>query len=121
MAKRILIADDASFMRMMLKNILVGGGYEVVGEAANGREAIEKYKELKPDMLISDMVMPEMGGIDVLKNVIAEFPGANILICSAIGQQALVIEAIQAGAKDYIVKPFEQSNVLETVSKIIGN
>lgn len=121
MAKRILIADDASFMRMMLRNILVGGGYEVAGEAANGREAIQKYKELKPDMLISDMVMPEMGGIDVLKNIIAEFPNANILICSAIGQQALVIEAIQAGAKDYIVKPFEQSNVLETVSKIIGN
>jgi two-component system, chemotaxis family, chemotaxis protein CheY len=120
MAKRIVIADDASFMRMMLKNILVGGGYEVVGEAANGREAIEKYRELKPDMLISDMVMPEMGGIDVLKNLIGEFPSANILICSAIGQQALVIEAIQAGAKDYIVKPFEQSNVIETVSKIIG-
>jgi two-component system, chemotaxis family, chemotaxis protein CheY len=120
MAKRILIADDASFMRLMLKNILEGAGYQVVGEAANGREAIAKYKELKPDMLVSDMVMPEMGGIDVLKEVLKEFPDANILICSAIGQQALVIEAIQAGAKDYIVKPFEQSNVLETVGKIIG-
>jgi len=120
MAKRVLIADDASFMRLMLKNILEGAGYEVVGEAGNGKEAIQKYRELKPDMLISDMVMPEMGGIDVLKEVLAEFPDANVLICSAIGQQALVIEAIQAGAKDYIVKPFEQSNVLETVAKIIG-
>ena len=121
MAKRIVIADDASFMRMMLKNILVAGGYDVVGEAANGREAIQKYKELKPDLLISDMVMPEMGGIDVLKNLVTEFPNANIIICSAIGQQALVIEAIQAGAKDYIVKPFEQSNVIETINKIIGS
>ncbi|MCE5300729.1 MAG: response regulator [Spirochaetia bacterium] len=120
MGKRIVLADDAAFMRMMLKNILVAGGYEVVGEAGNGREAIEKYRELKPDMLISDMVMPEMGGIDVIRNVMAEFPTANIVICSAIGQQALVIEAIQAGAKDYIVKPFEQSNVIETVSKILG-
>jgi two-component system chemotaxis response regulator CheY len=120
MAKRIIIADDATFMRMMLKNILVAGGYEVVGEAANGREAVKLYKELKPDMLISDMVMPEMGGIDSLREIMKDNPNANVLICSAIGQQALVIEAIQAGAKDYIVKPFEQSNVLETVNKIIG-
>ncbi|MFP4465874.1 MAG: response regulator [Candidatus Goldiibacteriota bacterium] len=120
MAKRILIADDAAFMRMMLKNILTQGGYEVVGEAENGKIAVEKYRELKPDMLITDMVMPEMGGIDTLKEVMKEDPSANVLICSAIGQQALVIEAIQAGAKDYIVKPFEQSNVLETLSKILG-
>jgi two-component system, chemotaxis family, chemotaxis protein CheY len=120
MSKRILIADDALFMRLMLKNILEGAGYQVVGEAADGREAIQKYGELKPDMLISDMVMPEMGGIDVLKEVLKQYPDANILICSAIGQQALVIEAIQAGAKDYIVKPFEQASVLETVGKIIG-
>ncbi len=120
MAKRILLADDAAFMRLMLKNILEGAGYEVVGEAQNGREAIEKFRELKPDMVISDMVMPEKGGIDVIREVMAEFPDANVLICSAIGQQALVIEAIQAGAKDYLVKPFEQANVIETVSKIIG-
>lgn len=120
MAKRILLADDAAFMRMMLKNILVPAGYDVVGEANNGKEAIAKFKELKPDMLIMDMVMPEMGGIDALKHIMAEFPDGNVLICSAIGQQALVIEAIQAGAKDYIVKPFDQSNVLETVGKIVG-
>lgn len=120
MAKRILLADDAAFMRLMLRNILEGAGYQVVGEAQNGREAIEKFRELKPDMVISDMVMPEKGGIDVIREVLAEFPDANVLICSAIGQQALVIEAIQAGAKDYLVKPFEQSNVIETVSKIIG-
>ena len=120
MAKRILLADDAAFMRLMLRNILEGAGYQVVGEAQNGREAIEKFRELKPDMVISDMVMPEKGGIDVIREVLAEFPDANVLICSAIGQQALVIEAIQAGAKDYLVKPFEQGNVIETVSKIIG-
>jgi len=121
MGKKVLIADDASFMRMMLKKILEEGGYEVVAEAQNGKEAIDKYRELKPDLIISDMVMPEKGGIDVIKEVIEEFPEANVLICSAIGQQALVIEAIQAGAKDYIVKPFEQSNVLETVNKILGS
>ena len=121
MAKKILIADDAAFMRMMLKKILEEGGFEVVAEAENGAQAIEKYKELKPDLVISDMVMPEKGGIDVIKEVLAEAPEANVLICSAIGQQALVIEAIQAGAKDYIVKPFEQANVLETVNKILGS
>lgn len=120
MGKRILLADDAAFMRLMLKNILEPNGYQVVGEAENGREAIKKYKELKPDILIMDMVMPEVGGIDAIKQIIAEFPDANILICSAIGQQALVIEAIQAGAKDYIVKPFDQDSVLETVGKILG-
>jgi len=120
MAKKVLIADDAAFMRMMLKNILAGAGYEVVGEAGNGRESVELFKKLKPDLLISDMVMPEMGGIDSLKEILKEFPTANVIICSAIGQQALVIEAIQAGARDYIVKPFEQANVLETVQKIIG-
>ena len=121
MGKKILIADDAAFMRMMLRKILEEGGFEVVAEAENGAQAIEKYKELKPDLIISDMVMPEKGGIDVIKEVLAESPEANVLICSAIGQQALVIEAIQAGAKDYIVKPFEQANVLETVNKILGS
>lgn len=121
MGKKVIIADDAAFMRMMLKKILEEGGYEVVAEAENGKTAIEKYRELKPDLIISDMVMPEKGGIDVIKEIMEEFPDANILICSAIGQQALVIEAIQAGAKDYIVKPFEQANVLETVGKLMGS
>ncbi len=121
MGKKVIIADDAAFMRMMLKKILEEGGYEVVAEAENGKAAIEKYRELKPDLVISDMVMPEKGGIDVIKEITEEFPDANILICSAIGQQALVIEAIQAGAKDYIVKPFEQANVLETVGKLMGS
>ncbi len=120
MAKRILLADDAAFMRMMLKNILTPEGYEIVGEANNGKEAVQMFKDLKPDMLIMDMIMPELGGIDAIKQIIAEFPDANILICSAIGQQTLVIEAIQAGAKDYIVKPFDEGSVLETVGKIIG-
>jgi len=121
MAKRILLADDASFMRMMLKNILEAAGYEIAGEAANGREAVEKFMELKPDLLIMDMVMPEVGGVDALKQIISKNPDANVVICSAIGQQALVIEAIQAGAKDYIVKPFDKDNVLETIAKIAGN
>ncbi len=120
MSKKVLLADDASFMRMMLKNILEPAGFTVVGEASNGREAIELYRKLKPDILITDMIMPEVGGIDVVREIIKEFPDANIIICSAIGQQTLVIEAIQAGAKDYIVKPFEQANVLETINKIIG-
>ena len=121
MGKKVLIADDAAFMRMMIRKILEEGGFEVVGEAENGVIAIEKYKELKPDLIICDMIMPEKGGIDVIKEILGDTPGANVLICSAIGQQALVIEAIQAGAKDYIVKPFEQANVLETVNKILGS
>ncbi len=120
MAHRVLLVDDASFMRMMLKNILVGSGYEVAGEAENGAKAIEQYKALKPDLVIMDIIMPEMGGIDAVREIIKVSPSAKILMCSSMGQQSLVVEAIQAGAKDFIVKPFQPSNVLEAVKKALG-
>jgi two-component system, chemotaxis family, chemotaxis protein CheY len=118
-AHRVLLVDDASFMRMMLKNILVGSGYEVVGEAENGAKAIEQYKVLKPDLMIMDIIMPEMGGIDAVREIMKVNPSAKILMCSSMGQQSLVVEAIQAGAKDFIVKPFQPSNVLEAVKKAL--
>ncbi len=120
MAQRILLVDDASFMRMMLKNILVGAGYEVAGEAENGSKAVEQFKTLKPDLVIMDIIMPEMGGIDAVREIVKAHPTAKILMCSSMGQQSLVVEAIQAGAKDFIVKPFQPSNVLEAVKKVLG-
>jgi len=119
-AQRILLVDDASFMRMMLKNILVGAGYEVAGEAENGAKAVEYFKTLKPDLVIMDIIMPEMGGIDAVREIVKTHPAAKILMCSSMGQQSLVVEAIQAGAKDFIVKPFQPSNVLEAVKKVLG-
>jgi two-component system chemotaxis response regulator CheY len=119
-AHRVMLVDDASFMRMMLKNILVGSGYEVIGEAENGAKAVEQYKSLKPDLVIMDIIMPEMGGIDAVREIVKVNPSAKILMCSSMGQQSLVVEAIQAGAKDFIVKPFQPSNVLEAVKKALG-
>lgn len=119
MAARILVVDDAQFMRMMVKNILSSNGYEIAGEAENGVLAIAKFKELKPDLVIMDLIMPEMGGIDACKEMIKLDPAARIIICSAMGQQALVVEAIQVGAKDFVVKPFQPANVLEAVSKAL--
>jgi len=118
--KTILLVDDAVFMRMMLKDILVKNGYDVVGEADNGAKAIEKYKELKPQLVIMDITMPEMNGIDATKGIKAIDGGALIIMCSAMGQQAMVIESIQAGARDFIVKPFAADRVLEAVQKVIG-
>ena len=119
MAAKILIVDDASFMRMMLKNILSQNGYEVVAEADNGVKAVERYAEVKPDLVIMDMIMPEMGGIDAVREIMKKDPAARIVMCSALGQQALVVEAIHAGAKDFIVKPFQPANVLEAVQKAL--
>ena len=120
MGKNILICDDAAFMRMMIKDILTKNGYNVVGEAENGAIAVDKYKELKPDLTLMDITMPEMDGINALKNIKAADSGANVIMCSAMGQQAMVIEAIQAGAKDFIVKPFQPERVLEAVKKVVG-
>ncbi len=120
MAKRVLIVDDAAFMRMMIKDILSKNGYEVAGEADNGAKAVEKYKELTPDLVLMDITMPEMNGIDAVKNIKAMDPGAKIVMCSAMGQQAMVIESIQAGARDFIVKPFQADRVLEAVRKVVG-
>jgi len=119
-AYRVLLVDDASFMRMMLKNILVGAGYEVAGEAENGIKAIELFRTIKPDLVIMDIIMPEMGGIDAVREIVKGDPQAKILMCSSMGQQSLVVEAIQAGAKDFIIKPFQPSNVLEAVKKTVS-
>ena len=120
MAVRVLVVDDAAFMRMMVKDILTKNGYEVVGEAENGMKALEKYQELKPDLVTMDITMPEMDGIQALKKIKEGDPGATIIMCSAMGQQAMVIEAIQAGARDFIVKPFQADRVLEAVRKAVG-
>ena len=120
MEKKVLIVDDAAFMRMMLKDILTKNGYEVVGEAENGAKAVEKYKEVTPDLVTMDITMPEMDGISALKNIRSIDSNAKVVMCSAMGQQAMVIEAIQAGARDFIVKPFQADRVLEAVKKVIG-
>ncbi|MFI3230413.1 MAG: response regulator [bacterium] len=120
MSKNILLVDDAAFMRMMVKDILTKNGYNVVGEAENGAIAVDKYKELKPDLVIMDITMPEMDGIEATKAIKAADGGATIIMCSAMGQQAMVVDAIQAGAKDFIVKPFQPDRVLEAVKKVIG-
>ncbi|CCQ93023.1 regulator of chemotaxis and motility [[Clostridium] ultunense Esp] len=120
MAKGILIVDDASFMRMMIKDILTKNGFEVVGEAENGITAVEKYKELNPELVIMDITMPEMDGIQAVKEIKSIDPNSKIIMCSAMGQQAMVIEAIQAGAKDFIVKPFQHERVIEAVKKALS-
>ena len=120
MANRVLIVDDAAFMRMMLKDILNKNGYDVCGEACNGNEALEKYKELMPDLVTLDITMPEKDGISALKDIRAFDSNAKCVMCSAMGQQAMVIEAIQSGAKDFIVKPFQADRVLESIRKVLN-
>ena len=120
MAKSVLICDDAAFMRVMIKDILTKNGYDVAGEAENGVKAVEKYNETKPDLVMMDITMPEMDGIQALKAIKANDPNAQVIMCSAMGQQAMVIEAIQSGAKDFIVKPFQAERVLEAVKKVVG-
>ncbi len=120
MAKNILICDDAAFMRMMIKDILTKNGYNVVGEAENGMKAVEKFKELSPDLVLMDITMPEMDGIQALKEIKKLDGNSRVIMCSAMGQQAMVIESIQAGAKDFIVKPFQAERVIEAVKKVIG-
>ncbi len=117
---KILIVDDATFMRMMLKDILVKNGHTIVGEATNGREALEKYKEVNPDLVTMDITMPEIDGLQGLKNIKAVDPDARVVMCSAMGQQMMVIEAIQSGAKDFIVKPFQADRVLEAINKALN-
>lgn len=107
-------------MRMMIKDILTKNGYNIVGEAENGAKAVEKYAELKPDLVLMDITMPEMDGIEALKKIKAADANASIIMCSAMGQQAMVIESIQSGAKDFIVKPFQADRVLEAVQKVVG-
>ena len=104
----------------MIKDILTKNGYNVVGEAENGAKGVEKYNELKPDLVLMDITMPEMDGIAALKAIKANDPGASVIMCSAMGQQAMVIESIQSGAKDFIVKPFQADRVIEAVKKVVG-
>lgn len=115
-----MVVDDAAFMRMMLKDILTKGGYEVVGEAENGLKAVDKYKELTPDLVLMDITMPELDGIGAVRQIKSIDPNAKIIMCSAMGQQAMVLESIQAGAKDFIVKPFQADRIIEAVSKAVG-
>ncbi len=120
MGKKVLIVDDSAFMRNMLKDILSKGGYEIVGEAENGRMGAEMYRKLQPDLKTSDLIMPEMNGIEALKDIIATHPQAKIVMVSAMGQQALVDEALAAGAKTFIVKPFQAEEVLKVVKSVLG-
>lgn len=119
MSHSVLVCDDAIFMRTMISDILGQAGYDVIGEAENGVQAVERFKELNPDLVTMDIVMPEMGGIDAVREIMKIAPSAKVLMCSAMGQQALVVEAIQAGAKDFVVKPFRPSRVLEAVQRVL--
>ena len=119
MKARVLVVDDAIFMRKMISDILEGNGMEIVGEADTGALAVEKYKELKPDLVTMDIIMAEMNGIDAVRQIMANDSQARIVMCSALGQQALVQDALTAGAKDFLIKPFNPSRVIEVVSKIL--
>jgi two-component system, chemotaxis family, chemotaxis protein CheY len=116
---KILIIDDAKFMRMTLKNILEKANHQVIGEGENGIQAVELYRKLQPDLVIMDITMPEMSGIEAIKAIKNEFPQAKIIICSAMGQHKMVVEAIKAGAKDFIVKPFDENRLLEAVHRVL--
>lgn len=120
MLRTVLICDDAVFMRTMLADILTQAGFAVVGQAQTGEEAVNRFKELLPDLVTMDIVMPDMGGIEAVRRIVADYPDAKILMCSAMGQQSLVVEAIQAGARDFVVKPFQPSRVLEAVQRVLG-
>lgn len=120
MNKDILIVDDAVFMRMMLKSILTEAGYAVAGEAEDGAAAVKAWQELKPALTLMDITMPVMDGIRATRLIKKEDPAAKIIICSALGQQAQVIEAIEAGASDFVVKPFQKQRILEAVKKVLG-
>ena len=115
----VLIADDAAFMRMMLRNILTGAGYEVAGEAEDGAEAVSHYRELRPDLTTMDITMPDMNGLEALKAIRAEDPEARVIMCSAMGQKSMVVESISAGARDFIVKPFQADRVVSAMEKAL--
>ena len=120
MGKKVLLVDDTKFMRMILMNILKPKGYEIVGEAGDGLEAIELYKKYRPDLVTMDIVMPHMDGIEAVRHITAEDENAKIVMVTAIGQESKVKEAIEAGARGYIVKPFQAPQVLEEIEKVLG-
>jgi len=119
-SQTVLICDDAIFMRTMLADILTNAGFEVIGEAESGVQAVDLYKRLRPDLVTMDIVMPDMGGIDAVREIMKFDPQAKCLMCSAMGLQALVVESLQAGARDFVVKPFQPSRVLEAVQRVLG-
>jgi len=116
---RVLIVDDAAFMRMMLRDILEKMGHEVVGEATNGQEAVDAYRRLKPDLVTMDIIMPDVMGIEAVKGIMKENPQAKIVMVSALGQQAMVKEAIESGARDFVIKPFQEANVIKTIENVL--
>jgi two-component system chemotaxis response regulator CheY len=118
--RKVLITDDTAFMRMTLRNILEKNGYEVVGEAEDGQVAVDKYSELRPDLVTMDITMPRMDGITAIKKIMEVDPQAKIVVCSAMGQKALVIEALNAGARDFIVKPFQAERIINAIQKIMS-
>ncbi|UYP44692.1 Protein-glutamate methylesterase/protein-glutamine glutaminase [Candidatus Lokiarchaeum ossiferum] len=120
MAAKILIVDDALFMRQLVRNLLKEFEYDVVGEAANGKEAIAKYFELKPDLMICDVVMPEMNGLDAIEAIIKKDPAAKIVMLSALDEQETVINALHNGAKDYLVKPVQKKNFIRTIQRVLA-
>ena len=117
---KILLVDDAAFMRMMEKDALTKNGYTDIHEASDGAQAVEKYDELKPDLVIMDITMPNMDGLEALKAIKAKDPNAVIVMCSAMGQEAMVVDALKSGAKDFIVKPFKPDRLLKTVTTLLG-
>jgi two-component system chemotaxis response regulator CheY len=120
MALRILLVDDTTFMRRMLRDILVRAGFEVSAEASNGRQAVEAYRQTRPDLVIMDITMPEMDGVAAVREIAGADPMARIVMCSALGQQELIVEALEAGARDFVVKPFVPEKVLEAVRKVMS-
>ena len=120
MSGKILIVDDAVFMRIKLKDILTKNGYEVVGEAQNGQEAFEKYQATNPDVVTMDITMPDVDGLEALKMIRAHDPNAKVIMCSAMGQQGMVMDAIKSGAKDFIVKPFDTDRVINAITKVLS-
>jgi two-component system chemotaxis response regulator CheY len=117
---RVLVVDDAAFMRKMLSDVLAKGGHEVVGEAGNGEEAVQRFQELRPDIMTLDITMPEKDGIAALKEILALEPAARVVMCSALGQESKVLESIKAGAKDFVVKPFQPARVLDAIGKALS-
>ena len=120
MAKKILLVDDASFMRKMIKDTLIKNGYTEVFEAVDGADAVEKFGEIGPDLVVMDITMPNMDGLEALKAIRAKDGSANVVMCSAMGQESMVMDAVRSGAKDFIVKPFKPDRVLKTVTSILG-
>jgi two-component system chemotaxis response regulator CheY len=120
MSKTILVVDDAAFMRMMIRDILSKEGYRIE-EAVNGRDAVEKYEQITPDLVTLDITMPEMNGLDALKAIREKDSGARVLMVSAMGQQQMIVEALESGAMDFLVKPFQPTKVLETVKKCLAS